>query len=70
MSLEYLLMAATTLTSCTQIFFEKMGLKKENLWPYKRYDIHAFNETITHTWGYIELMVTLGEGRDTWIINS
>lgn len=44
--------------------YEKMGLKKENVWPYEGSDLHSFHGTIPSPWGYIELMVTLGEERD------
>lgn len=50
--------------------FEKMELNKDKLWPYERFDLQAFNDTITRIRGYNELMVTLEEGKDTRIIDS
>lgn len=45
-------------------FFEKMGLNKENLWPYEGSKLHAFNGTTARPWGHIELMITVGKVRD------
>lgn len=40
--------------------FEKLGLKRESLSIYKGSDKQSFNDTITHPYGYIEVVVTLG----------
>lgn len=50
--------------------FEKMGLNKERLSPYKGSDLQAFDDTVTCHWECIELMVTYGEGWDTRMIDS
>lgn len=44
--------------------FKKMGLKKENLWPYEGSDMQVFNGTTINPWGYIKLMITLRKWRD------
>lgn len=48
--------------------FENIGLKRGKLYPYEGSDLQAFNYTITLP--YIKLMVTLGEIRDTYNIDS
>lgn len=50
--------------------FEKMGLKKENLWPYEGSDMQVLNGTTTNPRGYIKLMITLRKWRDVRKINS
>lgn len=42
--------------------FEKLGMKNKKLWSYEGSDPHAFNGTVMCPWGYVKLMVTLGEG--------
>lgn len=37
---------------------EKIGLKKEKIFPYEVSYLQAFNNMMTHPWRYIELMVT------------
>lgn len=49
--------------SCEIIYlklFEKMGLKKENLWSYEGLNLEAFNDSTTRLWRYIELMIYVG----------
>lgn len=48
--------------------FENIGLKRGKLYPYEGSGLQAFNYTITLP--YIKLMVTLGERRDTYNIDS
>lgn len=50
--------------------FEKMGLKKKKVRTYERFGLQDFNDDVTCLWGYIELMVTMGEGKYSMIINS
>lgn len=50
--------------------FKMMGLKKYKLWPDEGSNVHTFNDIVTHSKGCIELMVTLGERRDTRNIDS
>lgn len=50
--------------------FKKTSLKKENLWSYEGSDLQAFNDKTTHLWGYIELMIYMGEGKYVWTLNS
>lgn len=45
--------------------FKKLGRKKENLSSYTVSDLEAFNDTVTHPQGFVELMVTFREGGDT-----
>lgn len=49
--------------------FEKLGMKKEKLWPYARSHLQPLNGKIIHRMGYIKLLVTFGEERDTKIVN-
>lgn len=50
--------------------FEKIGLNKENSQPNEGSNLKAFNNTMTHPWGYIELMITMGKGKDVRTIYS
>lgn len=47
-----------------------MALDKENVWPYEGSDLQAFNDMTTCPWGYIELMIFKGEGRNIRIVDS
>lgn len=38
--------------------------------PYEGSDLQAFNGIMTNPWGYVELMVTLGKGQNTRIIDA
>lgn len=49
--------------------FEKLELKREKFMPYKGSDLQDFNNTLNFPWGYIKLMVTLGEARETRIVD-
>lgn len=49
--------------------FEEMGLNKENLWPYEGFDLQVFNDTITCLWGYIKLIIFIGEGKYIRIVD-
>lgn len=49
--------------------FEKIGFNKENIWPYEGSDLQVFNDTTTRPWGYIELILSIGEERDIRIID-
>lgn len=50
--------------------FEKLWLKKEKLWHYEGSRLRAFNGTITYPRGYVKLMVIMGNGKSTNIVNS
>lgn len=52
-------------TLCMQIFFEKLRLRREKLGSHEGSNPMDFNDIVTCPLGYIKLMVTLGEGRDT-----
>lgn len=45
-------------------FFKILGLRREKLWPYEGSNLQAFNGVVNFPYGYIKLMVILGEGRD------
>ncbi|MCI07920.1 hypothetical protein A2U01_0028990, partial [Trifolium medium] len=47
--------------------FTKLGLKKENLAPYHNTYLQGFIGAITRPWGFVDLLVTFGEGE---IVNS
>lgn len=49
--------------------FEKLGMKKEKLWPYAGSNLQPLNDKIIHHMGYIELLVTFGEERDTKLVD-
>lgn len=38
--------------------------------PYEGSDLHAFNYTTNHPWGYIELMISVGERMYVRIVDS
>lgn len=40
--------------------FKKIGLNKENLWPYEGSYLQAFNDITIVIGGYIELMIYVG----------
>lgn len=42
--------------------FEKLGIKREKLWPYEGVNLQDFSGIIIHPEGYIELMVALRGG--------
>lgn len=44
--------------------FEKMGLKKKNLWSYEGFDLQVFSNTMTRLWGYIKLMIYIGNKKN------
>lgn len=44
--------------------FEKIGLSRGSLIPYDDSYFQAFNEKTTHPWGYVELMVSVGNDID------
>lgn len=48
---------------------ENMGLKKKKL-LYEGSDPWAFNNTTTRMWGYIEMMIFVGEKKDVRIVES
>ena len=59
-------------SSCDIVYsdlFEKIKLKKEKLWPYEWLNLQVFNGMVTRLWGYIGLMVILGEEGDTIVID-
>lgn len=59
--------------SCDIIYselFEKIGLNKENSRTNEGSDLKAFNNITTHPWGYIELMIIVGKGKDVRTIDS
>lgn len=37
---------------------------------YEGLDLHDFNGTNTHLVGYIELMISVGKGKDVWTVSS
>lgn len=49
---------------------KKMILKKETMWPYKESYLQAFNDTTTYPWVYIELMISMGNGKYVRTVNS
>lgn len=49
--------------------FENIGFNKENIWPYEVSNLQVFSDTTTHPWGYIELMLAIGEERDIRIVD-
>lgn len=44
--------------------FGKMGIDIWSLWPYKGSNLQAFNGFVTCPRGYIELMISIGNGKD------
>lgn len=48
---------------------KKIKVKKENLSPYKGFDFLSFKGTLNFPWGYIKLIVTLGEGIEVGAID-
>lgn len=50
--------------------FEKTGIKRGILWPYQGSDLQGLHNTTTHPWGYVELMISIGEEKDAWLGNS
>lgn len=40
------------------------------LGPYERSNLKYYNGTLTDLYGYMKLMVTLGEGKDTRMVDS
>lgn len=50
--------------------FNMIGLGRRSLCPYKDFDLQVFNGTTTHTWGYMEMMVFVGDGKDLRVVNS
>lgn len=47
-----------------------MGFDWNNFIPYESSNLQAFNGTTTLPLGYIEVMVSLGNGRDIWTVNA
>lgn len=50
--------------------FENIGLERGSLGSYEGSYLKAFNGTTSHLWGYIELIIYAGEGKDGGSINS
>lgn len=49
---------------------KKMGLEQGSLIPHDGLDLQEFNGTKTRPWGYVELMVSVGEDKDIRSINT
>lgn len=52
------------------VVWKKMGLDKGSLIPYEDIYLQAFNRTTTRPWGYVKMIVYVGEERDLWSINT
>lgn len=48
---------------------ERIRVDRNGLLPYEDPDLQAFSETTTCPWGYIELMIYAGDGRDIRIVS-
>lgn len=46
-----------------------MDLESGSLWLYEGSYLQAFNETTTHSWVYVKLMISLGDEKDILTIN-
>ena len=58
-------------SSCNILYsslFEKMGLDRKSLIAYDGLNLQAFNGMTNRPLGYIELMISIREGRDIWFI--
>jgi len=42
--------------------FKTLQLTEKNLSPYVESELYAFNDSSTQPWGYVQLLVTFGEG--------
>lgn len=49
--------------------FEIMNLERGSLYPDEGSYLQAFNRMSIRSWGYIELAVSVGEGKDIQTIN-
>lgn len=49
--------------------FEMMGLDRGSLWSYEGFKLETFNKTTTYSWGYMELIVYVGDGKENQVVN-
>lgn len=49
--------------------FEKIRMNQSSLLLYEGSVLQAFNITIIHPWGYMEMMVSVGNGKSIQIVN-
>lgn len=50
--------------------FERNNLERGSLYSYEGSNLQAFNGMAIRPWVYAELEVSMGEGKDIWIVNS
>ena len=59
-------------SSCDNMYlelFEKINLNQRNSLPYEHSNLQAFNRTTNYPRGYMELIVSVGSGKDIQALN-
>lgn len=51
------------------IAFQEARAEKGKVSSYEGFDLQAFNDAITHPYGYIKLMCIIGDGKNTVMVN-